>query len=83
MRFPNYIKEYQSIDGPIDFNDMLYRHVKEIVCNHTTYFLWANINNNLIVKDNLIVGEGVIDDSPSSESIIGVMLIEKYPGPRL
>ena len=79
---PNYMEEYQSIEGSTDLDDILYRHVKEIVYNHTTCFLCTNVRNNLIVKDNIIVREAVTDDSPSGKKGVGVMIIEKNPSPR-
>ena len=36
---PNYMKEHISKGGFIGLDYMLYRHVKEIMSNYTTYFL--------------------------------------------
>ena len=44
---PNY--RHTSTDGVFDLDYMLYRHVKEMVCNHTTYFLCTK---DLIFKEN-------------------------------
>ena len=71
------MKEYQSNEGPPDLNDILYRHVKQMICDHTTYFLCANVSKNLIAKENIIIRDGLTEISPTNNRIIGVMVLEK------
>ena len=65
---PNYMKEYKSKEGFIDLDDPLYRHAKEMVCNHTEYLLWIN---------DPTVRENKKGHSTSNDKTIGVMVIEK------
>ena len=55
---------------------MLYRHVKQMIWDHTTYFICANISVNLIVKKHLIVRNDAAEISPLSDRIIGIMVLE-------
>ena len=63
----NYMKEYKTKDETMGLDFLLYRHVKEIVSNYSTYFLCAEDsfhNKNIKIE-------------PCYDTIIGVMVIEK------
>ena len=52
---PNYMKEHQLKVCSIDLDNMLYRHIKEMIYDHTTYFICANVVNDLVTKYDPIV----------------------------
>ena len=64
---PNYMKEYKIKDGAMGLGCILYRHVKEVGSNYSTYFLCAA---DYIDSNNVKIGS-------SYNIIIGVMVIEK------
>ena len=61
------MKEYTSKDSSIDLDNMLYRYVKEMVSNHTTYCI---CDNDPIVRENE-KGQSIFN-----EKCIGVVVIE-------
>ena len=63
----NYMKEYNTKDGAMGLDCMLYIYVKEVVSKYTTYFLCA---------EDYIDSNNVKSES-SYDIIIGVMVIEK------
>ena len=50
----NYMKEHKTKDGVFDLDCMLYRHVKEMVSNNTTYFLYVYFQNSLFIQSSEI-----------------------------
>ena len=72
------MKEHQLKEGPPDLDNLLYRYVKEMLCDHTTYVICTNAIDNLIYANNLCVRNDVVDVSPTKKDrIIGVMVLEK------
>ena len=63
---PNYMKEDKIKDGAIDLDCMLYRHVKEIINNYTTYFLCTEES----------IDSKHVNSETCTDTIIGVMVIE-------
>ena len=43
---PDYIKEHQKEEGHPDLDDMLYRHVKQMLCDHTIYALCTQVSDD-------------------------------------
>ena len=48
----NYMKEHKTKDGVFDLDCMLYRHVKEMVSNNTTYFLYEYFQNSVFIQSS-------------------------------
>ena len=65
---PNYMKDHKPKNCGLDLDYMLYRHVKEMVSNNTTYFLCA---------ENSIIRENKKYLSTYTEITICVMVIQK------
>ena len=74
---PNYMKEHQSKAGPPNLNNLLYMHMKKMVCDHTTYFLCVNVSNNIIAKNNLVFRNNVVVISLTTDRTVGIMVLEK------
>ena len=43
---PDIIRVHQANKGNPDLDDMLYRHVKQMVCDHTTYVLCTHASDD-------------------------------------
>ena len=74
---PDFIKVHQSKKVKPDLDDMLYRYVKQMVCDHTIYVLCTEVSGDCTYVYNLSVTNSVADFTPEKKGkIIGVMVIE-------
>ena len=54
----DFIKVHQPKRGKLDLDNMLYIYVKQVVCNHTSYVLYTQVNGNCKDISNLSVTHG-------------------------
>ena len=74
---PDFVKVHQPKKGKPDLDDMLYRHVKQMVCDHTSYVLCTQFSGDCTCIFDLSVTNSVADLTPDKKGkIIGVMVIE-------
>ena len=56
---PDFIKVHQPKKGKPDLDDMLYRHVKQMLCDHTSYVLCTQVSGDCTYVSNFSISNSV------------------------
>ena len=67
---PDFIKVHQPKKVKPDLDDMLYRHMKLMVCNHTSYVLCTQVSNDCTYVSSLSVTNSVDSFTPEKKGKI-------------
>ena len=72
-----FIKVHQPKKGKPNLDDILYRHVKQMVCDHTSYVLCTQVSGDFIDVSNISIISSVAGLIPENiVTSIGVMVVE-------